>query len=172
MKGLDLVFYSLEFLAFASAVSILFTKNVFYAALFLIVCLLSIADIYIIANAEFLAVTQILIYAGGVLVLVIFGVMLTSKISGKPLAVENKNWFAGLLVGLFFMAILLNLFSKTIFYNSNPIESKVVNTSINQIGIHFTTDYALPFEVTGVLLLVALIGAAVVASTVSSAKRE
>src|SRR6188768_2149670 len=99
MKGLDLLFYSLEVLAFASALCILFTKNVFYAALLLIICLLSIAGIYIMANAEFLAVTQILIYAGGVLVLIIFGVMLTTRISGKPLVVKNDNWFAGSLVG-------------------------------------------------------------------------
>ena len=172
MNSLDLIFYSLEILAAVSALSILFTKNVFYGALLLIICLLAIAGIYIIANAEFLAVTQILIYVAGVLVLIIFGVMLTSKISGKSLVVENKNWFAGSLVGLFFMITLTRLFFETNFYSSNLVVKESAYTTINQIGILFSTDYVLPFELTGILLLIVLVAAAVVASSFNSAKKS
>lgn len=171
MNSLDLLFYGLEILAALSAIAILFTKNVFYGALLLITCLLAIAGIYIIAHAEFLAATQILIYAGGVLVLIIFGVMLTSKISGKPLVVENKNWMAGSLVGLFFLVTLSKLFSETTFYGNDMVAKPSKYTSINQIGILFSTDYVLPFELTGILLLVVLIAAAVVASSFNSAKK-
>lgn len=172
MNSVDLLFYGLVVAAALSAIAILFTKNVFYAALLLIMCLLAIAGIYIIANAEFLAVTQILIYAGGVLVLVIFGVMLTSKISGKPLVVENKNWIAGSFVGLFFLITLSKLFSETNFYINDTVAKESGYTSINQIGILFSTDYVLPFELTGILLLVVLIAAAVVASSFNSAKKS
>lgn len=172
MSSVELLFYGLAIVAALSAIAILLTKNVFYGALFLIMSLLAIAGIYIIANAEFLAVTQILIYAGGVLVLVIFGVMLTSKISGKPLVVENKNWIFGSLVGLSFLITLSKLFSEGIFYTNTTTEKESGYTSINQIGIHFSTDYVLPFELTGVLLLVVLVSAAVVASSFNSAKKS
>lgn len=172
MNSVALLFYGLAIVAALSAIAILFTRNVFYAALFLIMCLLAVAGIYIIANAEFLAVTQILIYAGGVLVLVIFGVMLTSKISGKPLVVENKNWIAGSFIGLFFLITLSKLFSETAFYTNDTVTKQSGYTSINQIGILFSTDYVLPFELTGILLLVVLIAAAVVASSFNSAKKS
>src|SRR5687768_1114862 len=122
MSILSFTFYAFEFLAAASAASILFVKNVFYGALLLIICLLSIAGIYVISHAEFIAVTQILIYAGGILVLIIFGIMLTTRISGKPLVVKNNNWFAGSLVGLPILIVLTKLFSETTFYSSNQIE--------------------------------------------------
>ena len=171
MSILSFTFYAFEFLAAVSAVSILFVKNVFYGALLLIICLLSLAGIYVISNAEFIAVTQILIYAGGILVLIIFGVMLTSRISGKPLVVKNHNWFAGVLVGLSFLAILTTFFSSTSFYNSNQVVTEQGYTTINKIGILLMTDYMFPFEVAGVLLLIALIGASVVASSFNTTKK-
>jgi len=171
MSLLSFTFYAFELLAAVSAVAILFVKNVFYGALLLIICLLSLAGIYVISNAEFIAVTQILIYAGGVLVLIIFGVMLTTRISGKPLVVKNHNWFAGSLVGLSFLILLTKLFYETNFYSSNQIATASQYTSINKIGFLLMTDYMFPFEVAGVLLLIALIGAAVVASSFNTTKK-
>ena len=172
MKLMSVVFYLLEVLAALSALGILFTKNVFYAALMLIVSLLSVSGIFIFSNAEFIAVTQILIYAGGIVVLIIFGVMLTSKISGKPLIVKNQNWFAGILAGLFFFGLLIKLFSETTFISSNAIENQSKYNSINQIGILLMTDYVFVFEIAGVLLLVALIGAAVTASSFNTLNKK
>jgi NADH-quinone oxidoreductase subunit J len=171
MSILSFTFYAFEFLAAVSAVAILFVNNVFYGALLLIVCLLSLAGIYIISNAEFIAVTQILIYAGGVLVLIIFGVMLTTRISGKPLVVKNHNWFAGALVGLSLLIVLVTLFSDSDFYRGNQLTIEQGYTSINKIGILLMTDYMFPFEVAGILLLIALIGAAVVASSFNPTKK-
>jgi len=170
MNSLSLVFYSFEFLAALSALLILFTRNVLHGALLLIVCLLSLACIYILATAEFVAVTQILVYAGGVLVLVIFGVMLTSKISGKPLVVENQSGIKGPLVGVIVFASLCYLFSQSTYFSSQLGQTDPAN-SFNKIGILIMSDYVLPFETAGVLLLVALIGAAVVASTISIEKK-
>jgi NADH:ubiquinone oxidoreductase subunit 6 (subunit J) len=172
MSILTFTFYAFELFAALSAVAILFVKNIFYGALLLIVCLLSLAGIYVISNAEFIAVTQILIYAGGVLVLIIFGVMLTTRISGKPLVVKSHNWFAGTLVGLSFLIVLIILFSDSGFYTNNPVAVEQRYTSINKIGILLMTDYMLPFEVAGILLLIALIGAAVVASSFNLTKKS
>jgi NADH-quinone oxidoreductase subunit J len=95
-----ILFYMFVVLTGVSALGILFIKNVFHAALLLLVSLLSIAGIYIINFAELVAVTQILIYAGGILILLIFGIMLTSRLSGKPLIVTNNRWAEGVLVGI------------------------------------------------------------------------
>src|SRR6478735_578243 len=106
MTLFTIIFYFFVGLTALSSVSILFVRNVLYAALLLIICLLSLAGIYIMTGAEFLAITQILIYAGGVLVLIIFGIMLTGRVMGKPLEVNNKNTFIGTLVGLGFFFLL------------------------------------------------------------------
>jgi len=172
MSAASVAFYGFEILAALSATCILFTRNVFYGTLLLIVCLLSLAGIYILAVAEFVAVTQILIYAGGVLVLILFGVMLTSKISGKPLIVENQYRVRGPLVGLSVFAMLCLLFSQAQFFTGSPVGAETTYTSINQIGVLLMSDYVLPFETAGVLLLVALIGAAVVASSFNSIKKH
>jgi NADH:ubiquinone oxidoreductase subunit 6 (subunit J) len=165
------IFYTFAFLAGLAALGIVFSRNVFYATLLLIVCLLSLAGIYVLSFAEFVAVTQIIIYAGGILVLIIFGVMLTAKISGKPLMVLHQYKITGPLIGLSFFVALTTFFSQTTFYNSSAITPGNHNTSIHKIGILLMSDYVLPFEIAGVLLLIALIGAAVAASSFNSIQK-
>src|SRR5690606_37037441 len=100
------LFYLFAIVAAFSCIALLISKNVFYAALFLLVALLSLAGIYVLAFAEFVAVTQIMVYVGGVLVLIVFGIMLTSKNNGKALAVENSKWFSAILTGLIILSTL------------------------------------------------------------------
>lgn len=169
MSLASIFFYFFATAAALAAISMIFVKNVFYGALLLIVCLLSLAGIYVLAFAEFVAVVQILIYAGGILVVIIFGIMLTSKISGKPLVVEHANWFGGLLVSGLLFVILTYFISQQTFISTSPHISAY--NQINSIGIGLMTDFVLPFEVAGILLLAALIGASVLASTIKS-KRE
>jgi NADH:ubiquinone oxidoreductase subunit 6 (subunit J) len=170
MNILSITLYGFEALAGLSALGILFVKNVFHAALMLIVCLLALAGIFVLYNAEFIAVTQILIYAGGVLVLIIFGVMLTSRMAGKQLIVKNQYVFGASLISLFMAALLIMLFSEQNFYHADKVEV-TANNSINQIGISLMSDYALVFEVSGILLLAALLGAAVTASSFNAKKQ-
>jgi NADH-quinone oxidoreductase subunit J len=163
MNIATVLFYLFEGIAAAAAVGIILIRNVFYGALLLIVCLLSIAGIYVLSFAEFIAVSQILVYAGGVLVVVIFGIMLTSKISGKSLVVTHKNWVAGLAVsGFFFVLLAKNLLSE-IFTTAPPTSPPSQNT-FQAIGILLMSDFILPFELAGILLLLTLIGSAVTAS--------
>src|SRR5687767_9782869 len=100
MNSIEILFYFFMLLAAISAGAIVFSKNVFKSALFLLICLLSIAALYVLSFAEFLAVAQVLIYAGGILVIIIFGIMLTTRISGRPLVVENTNIFSGAIAGI------------------------------------------------------------------------
>jgi NADH:ubiquinone oxidoreductase subunit 6 (subunit J) len=163
----EIMFYVFVFIALAGVIGIMLTRNVFKGALFLLMCLLSIAALYVMLSAEFVAITQILIYAGGIVVVLIFGIMLTTRISGKPLLVTNSNIFSGALVSIALLAVLINLIAY------NPLSTTPKTAPIagqENIGINFMTSHALPFEVAGVLLLVALIGAAVVTSFMKSKK--
>lgn len=162
MSLVSIIFYFFEAVAALAAIGILLVRNVFYAALLLLVTLLCIAGIYVLSFAEFVAVTQILVYAGGILVLIIFGIMLTSRVSGKPLTVSNKYWFIAMLAGGFFFVLLVNLFFKQPFAVSNSIHPS--GNTLQQIGVLLMSDFVLPFEVAGILLLVALVGAAITGS--------
>lgn len=168
MTLITIAFYFFVLVAALSAIGILFSKNVFKAALMLLLCLLSIAALYIFTMAEFIAVTQILIYAGGILVVIIFGIMITSKLSGKPLQVGHTHIFGGLLAGLTVFGFLIYFFFK---YLTLPKFTAVPESnSIETLGINFMTGYALPFQMAGILLLVALTGAAVMTSFMKSKK--
>jgi NADH-quinone oxidoreductase subunit J len=147
-------------LAAIASVAILLSKNVFKSALFLLICLLSLAGIYVLAFAEFLAVTQVLVYAGGILVVIIFGIMLTTRISGKPLVVDNGNIFGGILAGIGVFVLLAKYLPRKSFIKSDNAKAE----TISEFGLQVFIDYSLPFEVAGLLLLIALIGAGVITS--------
>jgi NADH:ubiquinone oxidoreductase subunit 6 (subunit J) len=160
-----IIFYFFISVAAAAVVGILITKNIFKATLFLLICLLCIAGIYVIYAAAFVAVAQILIYAGGIVVVLIFGIMLTTKISGKPLVITNANIFSGSLVGVAMLLLLINILPN----NIQGIYAKAApDHDPEHVGINLMTTYSLPFEVAGILLLVALIGAAVTTSFMKS----
>jgi NADH:ubiquinone oxidoreductase subunit 6 (subunit J) len=165
----QVIFYTFAAMVIISAMMILFTRNVLYAAFLLIVTLLGVAALYVFAGADFLAITQILVYVGGILVLMIFGVMLTNKISGQAVTAGGQHYFWGALIGsslfgLLAYTILQVNFGKLEWIQQAEVEEQVIQKStIQTIGIKLMTDYVLPFEVAGILLLVALIGAAFIA---------
>lgn len=166
MNMATIIFWFFIAAASVSALGILLSRNVFKAALMLLSCLLSVAALFIFSFAEFVAVTQILIYAGGVLILIIFGIMLTSKLTGKPLEVKNGNVFSGMLLAIGILVILVNLFLTYPLTET----STLTPPSLQQIGVELMTTYSLPFELAGVLLLTALIGAAVFTSFLKEKK--
>lgn len=162
MSALQFLLYFFGGLALLASVSIVFIKNVFHGALLLLVCLLALAALYILLNAEFLAMTQILVYAGGVLTIILFGIMLTSKQEGGPMVVKTSRWFSGLLVGAPLFAMMAWLFSK--YSQELPLRYASSEVKIKQLGVALMSDYLLPFEMAGLLLLMALVGAVVTAS--------
>lgn len=159
----QITLYIFVFVAITSVFVMIFTRTVFYAALALIVCLISIAGIYALLYAEFLAITQLVIYAGGVLVLILFGIMLTNRISGKPLITESHHVVISAIVSVGMFLTLLVAYQKTSFNQSES--SAVPGNHINKIGIDLMSTYVAPFETGGILLLVCLIGAALMASS-------
>lgn len=160
MEIAEILFYIIGASACLSAGFILFTKNILYAAFALVVTLLCIAAMYIFSNAEFIAVSQIMIYVGGIVVLIIFGIMLTAKMKDDKAIVSSHNRFLA-----FISATVIFIMLITVIGAINFTQYKVVSGSnLNKIGEGIMTDYLLPFELMAVLLLVALIGATAIAS--------
>jgi len=155
--------YLFVFSAIVSVIVMIFTRVVFYAALSLIVCLISIAGIYALLYAEFLAITQLIIYAGGVLVLILFGIMLTNRISGKPLRTESHHVVKSIIISVGMFLTLITAYQRTSFNQGGA--APMQGNHINKIGIELMSTYVAPLEMGGILLLVCLIGAALMASS-------
>lgn len=162
-------FYVFGFAAVASAVFMLATRNVLYAAFGLLITLLSVAAIFVLLFADFLAIAQIMVYVGGVLVLILFGVMLSNRVQERALESETMNRYSGLLVtGLLFagLAYLIQA-NDLVLPAANGLAGEqpaTAKSSITAIGIRLITNFALPFEVTSFILLLALIGAAYIST--------
>lgn len=162
MSLTTLIAYLFFALTVLSALAVVLTRNVLYAAFSLMVTFLGIAALYVFASADFLAITQILVYVGGILVLLIFGVMLTNRISGQAVRTESHNRGWGILIGLAFLGLVgYGIFTTA--WPTAPLPLAETASTIRPLGIGLMSEYVLPFELTGVLLLVALIGAAYVA---------
>ena len=164
MNLVTLLYYFFMVLCGVAAGAILFSKNVFKSALYLLTSVLSIGALYVLSLAEFLAVAQVLVYAGGILVIIIFRIMMTTKISGRPLRVTNTNLFGGLIAGVgFFTLIAVNLPSV-----GRPLQTSLEPVDVSRFGFILFSEYVLPFELAGILLLMALVGAAVTTSHLKS----
>ena len=144
----------------AAAIKVVTTKNVVHAALYLIVVLAGVAGIYVLLAAEFVAIVQILVYIGAIVVLFLFGVMLTRAPIGRDDRLDNDQRVAAAIVSLFLFgvlgAVLVNAFHRV---HVNP--STVQRT--NDVAVSIFQTYVIPFEVISVVLLAALVGAVVIA---------
>jgi NADH-quinone oxidoreductase subunit J len=147
----------------ASAVRVVTTRNVVHAALYLVVVLAGVAAQFILTGAEFTGVTQVLVYIGAVLVLFLFGIMLTRARIGREVDVDNeRRWIAGLVAVLLFAVMtyaLVDSFEDAEMGDIAAFEPQ----STEAVSDSIFRDYLIPFEAVSFLLLAALIGAIVVA---------
>jgi len=155
------VFWILSFVMLVSAFMVVSLKNIFHCALFLVLCLFSVAGVFVLLEAEFLAAAQVLIYVGAIAILMIFAIMLTSNISSKAIRQTNEN------VGVaFFVAVVFGLSAILLIGNTHVWRYDVKDVATNNLvllGKTLLTRFVVPFEVVSVLLLAALIGAIVLA---------
>lgn len=158
----DLLLWFFGGAAIVAVILMIVTTRVLHAALSLMICLLSIAAIYALQQAEFLAVTQVLIYAVGVVVLVLFGIMLTNRISDKPLTTASHHWMPGILLTVILFGLLVTAYTRTGF--PSFAGSLTNETPIRQTGKALMSSHLIAFEVSGILLLVCLVGASLTAS--------
>jgi NADH-quinone oxidoreductase subunit J len=162
--GLEtIVFYFFALIVVASAFMVVLSKNIIHAAFSLLFTFFGIAGLYVLLMADFVAVSQIMIYIGGILILIIFAVMLTSRIEGIEMKIGSLGKLNYIIGAVITAAVAVGL--STIYATSNWISgtNHEIKTTINMLGNSLMTEYLLAFEVTSVLLLIALIGAALIA---------
>jgi NADH-quinone oxidoreductase subunit J len=144
-----------------SAIAVVTARNVVHAALYLVVALLAVGATYLLLGAEFVGWVQILIYVGAIVILFLFGLMLTKAPIGRD-TLDNQQRWLGALVGAGVFAGLVFLIQEAF-----PIQDARANptlpTTTAQVGESIFRDYVLPFEAISFLLLAALIGAVVLA---------
>jgi NADH-quinone oxidoreductase subunit J len=157
-------FIIVALVAIATALGMLFSRNAVYAALYLVLNFVSVAIFYLMLGAPFVALSQVTVYAGAIMVLFLFVIMLLGAEKLPP--AEVLPWqkpFAYVLAALLFIEAVTWLFFRagTMAGISSPDASVGTMDTIRQMSMMLFTDYLLPFEVTSVLLLVAMIGAIV-----------
>ena len=165
-----MLFYIFAALAIVSGAYMVLTRNLLYAGFSLLITLLSIAGIYVLLFADFIAVTQLMVYVGGVLVLILFGIMLSRRVHDKSVLSENVNTVWGALVAGLIVVGLSYSILKSKISNLPWLQATEINvlgdqkSTVQTIGIKLMTDFVLPFEIASLLLLIALMGAAYIAT--------
>ena len=173
MNLVQILFYVMSFLAIASAIIVAAGKNLVRSVFMFFITLFALAGLYVIALADFVAITQIVIYVGGILVLILFAFMHSGKETLGALQQQKSQFISAnkiaslLLAGLFFI-VLVNMLLKVNADNLSwiihaPKINNVIQPTSNMtdnIGINLMTQYLLPFEALSILLMMALIGAA------------
>ncbi len=154
-------FYVVALVALVAAVRMVTTSNVVHAALYLLVVLASVAAIYVILGAEFAAATQVLVYVGAIMVLLLFGVMLTRAKIGAEDDLDHEQRWIGALVATSLFAVMAYSLVEAFDDQTLPVDRQVQGTQ--QVADSIFSTYIVPFEAISLLLLAALIGAVVVA---------
>jgi NADH-quinone oxidoreductase subunit J len=141
------------------ALRVVTTKNVVHAALWLVLVLAGVGADFLLVGAEFTGVTQVLVYIGAIVVLFLFGTMLTRAPIGRDPDVDNKNWYVGLVIAL----PLLGVLTYTLLDAFEGTHVDAVPQTTAQVSDSIFSTYLIAFEGVGLLLTAALIGAIVLA---------
>lgn len=158
----NVFFLVIAIVSVAAALKMVTTQNVVHAALYLLVVLAGVAAVYVILGAEFAAATQVLVYIGAILVLLLFGVMLTRARIGADPDLDHPQKWVGALVSLAMAAVLGYSLWEAYSNDAKLADDRLVQRTDAVADTIFST-YIVPFEAVSVLLLAALIGAIVVA---------
>jgi NAD(P)H-quinone oxidoreductase subunit 6 len=154
----DFIFYGAAAMTVGAALLVAMLPNILYAAVALLFSFAGVAGLYVLLSADFLAATQVLVYVGGILVLILFAVFLSSRISEAK--IDNPTHFR--LPAAVICLVLFGVLSYTAVSTPFAVKAGAYLPTTAEIGELLMTRYLLPFEVASVLLLAALIGAALV----------
>ena len=164
MNGSTIIFYLLAALTLICGVLSVSTRQIFRAAIYLLFSLIGIAGIYFWLDYQFIAAVQIVVYVGGIVVLIIFSIFLTQQ-AGEKLSKQKigRKIFSALAVFCGFALTMLQVYQHNFYPSSdNPVSPTVANIGNRMLSVK-EGGYALPFEVISILLLAALIGCIVIA---------
>jgi NADH-quinone oxidoreductase subunit J len=156
-----ILFYVFVLLTLASGFVVVFSRNIVHSAFALLFTFFGVAGLYVFLAADFLAITQLLIYVGGILVLLLFGVMLTSRVFDVQVRTGTLHTIPAIIVVALIATILVLVFWGTEWKVAQaPVD---VTSTAPALGEKLLTTYVLPFEIASVVLVVAMIGAAMIA---------
>ncbi|HYF83649.1 MAG TPA: NADH-quinone oxidoreductase subunit J [Clostridia bacterium] len=163
----SIVFYAVAALIIFAALKMVLSTNLVHSALFMAIAFACIAIIYLLLNADYLAVVQVMVYVGAITILFVFGVMLTKREYIEKSSQFNRYKVYGAIVA----AALFIVFALNIFNAKFTLSTAVPpDSTINAISSLLLNDYSIAFQVVGVLLLVATIGAIVIGKGVKSTR--
>jgi len=151
-----LAFWVLSVLLVGSALAVVLSKNLFHAVLWLALALTGTAGIFLLLNAEFLAAVQLLLYAGGIITIVVFAIVVTERLVGERLSQTNRGVVSGALVAIALLVVIVN----TLMQRELPSTPLPQLSDITRLmGEQVLTTFVLPFELLALLMLVAMLGA-------------
>lgn len=158
----QILFWFLTALALGSALMVIFSKNPVHSILWLIATFFAISGHYILLNAQFLAIVNIIVYAGAIMVLFLFVVMLMN-LNAYTSGLKNK-WlgFAGVISGGCLLLVITAALKDTAIMRNDVLMNKGDIGLINNLGMVLFKDYVLPFEISSVLFLSAMVGAVII----------
>lgn len=158
--GLTLAFFVFAALTLGSALFAATAKNIIHAAFSLMATFFGVAGIYAILGSDFLAVTQVIVYVGGILVLIVFGVLLTDRVPEEYRVVKPRNYLPALVAASLVFVALAGAAMSAKWPHLVQGDLPAASTTVQAIGRSLLTDYLIPFEFASILLLVVLVGAA------------
>ncbi len=152
------IFYLVTVVTIGSAAIVAFSRNIIYSAFSLLGTFGGVAGLYIFLGADFVAAVQILIYVGGILILILFAVMLTRRITDVEITNRAAGRIPAVIVVGFLLALLIQAIRETTWAK---VKEVAYQPTTSKIGDLFLEDYLLPFELASLVLLAAMIGAVV-----------
>ena len=163
MSTTQILFWFLSALALLSATMVLISKNPVHSILWLIVVFFAISGHYILLNAQFLAIVNLIVYAGAIMVLFLFVVMLMNLNSSNEPQKNNRLRAAGIISGGCLLLLMVDIAQSTTELKSAKALTNTGSTGlIKTLGMELFTNYAIPFEISSVLFLSAMVGAVVI----------
>jgi NADH:ubiquinone oxidoreductase subunit 6 (subunit J) len=157
-----IMFYAIAALVLTSAVLMISVRNIYHSALYLALTLFGVAAVFVMLNSYFLAGIQVLIYIGAVVVLAIFVINLTRRVTGSKIPQHNKQVIPAVIVSALTVFLMISAILKTQWGTVVTTWVKEDNTALT--GTLLLGDFVIPFEVVSVLLLASLLGAVVIVS--------
>lgn len=149
-------FWVLAVMLVGSALAVVLTRNLFHSVLWLALSLVSTAGIFLLLDAEFIAAVQVLLYAGGVITVVVFAIVVTEKLVGETISHTSKRLLGGALVAGGVFALVATMIGRA---GLDRARLEMAGDSTRALGMSLLTRFVLPFELLGVLLLAGLIAA-------------
>jgi NADH-quinone oxidoreductase subunit J len=163
MNSSQVVFLLLSAVTLVGAAGVVLQRNLFRAGLFLVLSFVGVAGFYIMLGAEVLAMIQMLVYVGAIAILIIFAIMLSRQLMSPQFKDRNEQWLVGLVAAACLFVVLVVALGWIVDWPTT--QASVPDEAIVELGKALVEPdkFALPFEVASVLLLVALVGAVVIA---------